>query len=177
MKNLWLPTIPYSLIDCINRVALATGSMRYAAAGADADYNGHYITVEFNDYRKYWVAHYTWAGINRLARGSVQDCLRAGADEYRRGAKGCTVVAGNVPDEALEFATSLGYVEYSDEIRDAHNATWRDARFAEVNSAMRYERQLGCPAVGFLANSATLEEYQAKVDAFFAEQRTRRVAR
>jgi hypothetical protein len=176
--NLWLPTIPYSLIDCINRVAAAQGSPRYAMAASDADYNGHYVIVDQSPVRPGWRAHYTWAGINWLTRGAdVRHALRVAHDEYKRGAKGATVLAAAIPEDAVDFARSLGYVDYSEEIGAAHYATWKDARFEEVGSAMRYERQLGCPAVGFLANSKTLEEYKAKVDAFFQEQRARRVAR
>ena len=43
---------PYSLIDAVNRVSLATGSIYSAMASHGADYNGHYVSVYFNDYRE-----------------------------------------------------------------------------------------------------------------------------
>lgn len=171
--NLWLPTIPMTLIDAINRAAAAQGSFRYAMAASDADYNGHYVIVD-QGLRPGWRAHYMWGGIQWLTRGAtVEHALRVGLDEHKRGAKGCTVVAHNVPDEAVEYARSIGYVDLSDEIAAAHHASYRDARFDEIGSAMLYERQLGCPAVGFLANSTTVEEYKAKVDAFVAARKRR----
>lgn len=39
----FMPVKPYSIIDQINRIAAATGSVSNAIASANADYNGHYI--------------------------------------------------------------------------------------------------------------------------------------
>jgi hypothetical protein len=175
--NFWLPTRPYSLIEAINRMSAATGSPRYAELAANSDYNGHSVTVGFNDYRKYWVAEYTWAGRVVLCRGSFEDCVRAAKAEHDRGAKGSVVRVRNVPADQIALVESLGFVAWSENAEKAHVATFRDARYDEINGAMAYERQLGCPAVGFLANSATLEEYNAKCDAFFAERRAARGTR
>src|SRR5215470_7087423 len=49
----WLPTRPYTLVDAVNRCAAATGSVRYAMLAADANYNGHHVTVTYNNYRDY----------------------------------------------------------------------------------------------------------------------------
>ena len=73
-RKFWIPTRPYSLIDAINRMAAATGSPRYAELATYADYNGHYVTVSFNEYRRYWVAEYTWAGRVVIGRGTLADC-------------------------------------------------------------------------------------------------------
>lgn len=59
MATYWFPTRPYSLIDAVNRMAAATGSCRYAQLSHYADYNGHHVTVTFNDYRRYWVTQST----------------------------------------------------------------------------------------------------------------------
>ena len=170
---MWLPTRPYSLIDAINRVWLATGSMRNVAIGSDADYNGHYVSVAFNTYRQYWVAEYFWAGRIVVGRGSFENCIIAAKAEFDRGALGATVVVTGVEDDKVEWMTTLGFVPYSPDIAAAHFTSFSDLRYAEINSAMTFERQLGCPAVGLLANSATIDEYNAKADAFFAERKAR----
>lgn len=167
----WLPTRPYNIIAAINRVAAATGSPRYAQAAHGADYNGHHVTVYFNDYRKYWLAEYTWAGRQVLARGGLESCLKAAKAEYDRGALGASVAVtvDNEADAAL--CQAMGFLPWSKEIEAAHDATWRTELHGEVNMALRYEQQVGIPATGFLANSKTMAEYKAKIDAFSAERR------
>jgi hypothetical protein len=172
-NNYWLPTRPYSLIDAINRTALAQGSLAYASTFGDADYNGHYVTVEFNNYRQHWVARYTWAGIHWLARGSFRDCVLAAKREFDRGALGATVLVAGVPEEETEWLAGLGFVPHNEEIAEAHYRSFADARYQEINHARYLERSLGAPAIGLLANSKTVEEYRAKLDAFFAERTTR----
>jgi hypothetical protein len=173
-KLYWLPTIACSLIDTINRVALAQGSVRYAQLGADADYNGHHVRVWWNDYKGYWIAEYTWAGRQVLARGSFRECLRAAKREYERGAKGSTVLVDPRDWEQEKEALEAGFQPYSEEIAKAHSKSYQDARFEEVTNAFWYEKHFGVPAVAYLANSATVEEYKAKVDACLAEQRAAR---
>lgn len=167
----WIPTRPYNLIGAINRMAAATGSMRYAQLAADADYNGHHVTVSFNDYRGYWIAEYFWAGRNVLARGELSHCLRAAKEEHDRGALGSTVVVTVSTDEDAAEVMAAGFAPYDKESEAAHFAAWKDARFAEINGAMDYERHGLAPAVGFLANSATVEEYEAKLETFFAQRK------
>jgi hypothetical protein len=172
----WLPTRPFGVIDAINRMGLATGSMRSAMLGSHADYNGHRVEVSFNTYRNYWTAHYMWAGIVWIARGSLAECLAAATREYDRGALGAEVLV-EVRDEAeLAECIAAGYQHCSEDIRKAHAATWCTELHGEVCQAMNYERQLGIPAVGFLANSTTVAEYEAKIDAFVAERSARRQA-
>lgn len=83
-----LPVRPYSPIDAHNRAAAAKGSPRYAQLTAHADYNGHHVSLAWNDHRQYYVAEYYWAGRVVLARGRFADCLRAVLQEYDRGALG-----------------------------------------------------------------------------------------
>lgn len=87
-----IPTRPYSPIDAHNRRAAAVGSPRYAAAASNANYNGHRVSVTWNDYRGYYIAEYYWAGRVVLARGSFEQCLRAAVEEHNRGALGSSVV-------------------------------------------------------------------------------------
>ncbi len=173
-RSFWLPTIPCTLIETINRMAAATGSMRYASLASHADYNGHYVTVSFNEYRGYWVTRYTWMGDVVLARGDLSRCLQAAKDKYSRGAKGSTVVVKARNDEDAAIIAAAGFAPWSDEIAKAHYASYTDARFAEVNSAMNYEKHGLAPAVGFLANSKTIEEYNEKLESFFAERKAAR---
>lgn len=173
-KGYWLPTIPYNVIDAVNRVSLATGSCGGAMAGANANYNGHYVTVSYNDYRRYWVTEYFWAGRVVLARGTLEQCLAAAKGEYSRGALGTTVTMTSPVTEEQEAACiAAGFQPYSEEIDRAHVATWRTPLHDEVNLAIDLQRHGLSPAVGFLCNSATVEEYRAKLDAYREERRNR----
>ena len=85
-----LPIRPYSPLDAHNRRAAAVGSPERALGAAHADYNGHHVILSWNDYRKYYVAEYTWAGRVVIARGSFDTCLAATLAEYNRGALGAS---------------------------------------------------------------------------------------
>lgn len=87
----YVPTRPYTPIDALNQRAAAVGSPRYAQLASHADYNGHRVTVAFNDHRGYYTAEYVWAGRVVLARGSFAQCLAAALAEQARGALGGTV--------------------------------------------------------------------------------------
>ena len=181
MIQKFLVTRPYSVIDAINRMAAATGSMRYASATSHADYNGHRITVSWNNYRGYWIAEYFWAGRVVLARGTLADCLQAAKSEYERGALGASVTASFAPradsigdrlpteseEDFTRLCAELGFV-------DADDMSWRTPMHDLVGDAMGWERHGLAPAVGYLANSTSVEEYKAKLDAFFAERKAQR---
>ncbi len=170
----WLPTKPYTLIDAINRSALATGSTRSAMLGKDSDYNGHHVTVSFNDYRRYWVAEYFWAGRCVVARGSFEDVVKAAVAFHAVQGRGGEVVLTVRDESEASIACSLGFVVCTEETQAAHRATYADARFGEINGAFDYERHGLAPAVGMLANSATVEEYEAKIERHFAERKAAR---
>lgn len=89
-----IPEIPYSPIDALNRRAAALGSPGYAQVTHYADYNGHRVSVCWNDYRGYYIAEYWYGGRVVLARGRFLDVMRAAIQEYRRGALGCAVSVG-----------------------------------------------------------------------------------
>jgi hypothetical protein len=86
-----LPVRPYSPIDALNRKAAALGSAGYARATHRADYNGHHVTVSWNDYRKYYVARYRWSGDVVIARGTAEACVAAAIANYNQGALGASV--------------------------------------------------------------------------------------
>ena len=171
MTSLWLKTRPYTLIDAINRKAAATGSERYARLSADAEYNGNHVSVAWNEYRRYWVAEYWWAGRIVLARGSFDQCLRAAKDEYDRGALGATVLVSASTLEEVAFARSLGFETYSKEIADSWYVSWADDRYAEVEFAMRWEAQFGVPATKILLESSTVEEFHERIHSYRREVR------
>jgi len=80
---------PLSLIDAINRSAAATGSIGYAMAAADADYNGHPLSLYWNDYRGYYVLEYYWGERVVLHRGAdFAAALAAGKRELARQGRG-----------------------------------------------------------------------------------------
>jgi hypothetical protein len=184
----WLPTRPYNVIAAINRMAAATGSCQYAMSTANADYNGHSVSIDWNHYRGYWIARYTWAGTIVIARGRLVDCLRTGKAEYDRGALGAEVMVrypkpSNVPgdhepsetvEEFAKLCAEEGYTNENELSPEAHDATWRTPLHALVNDAMSYQRYGLAPAVGFLANSKTVEEYEAKLKAHFDERKAMR---
>lgn len=69
-----------------------------------ANYNGHHVTVSWNDYRNYYVCRYTWAGDVVLARGSAETCIKAAVTEYNRGALGASVDVSLLGEDAARVA-------------------------------------------------------------------------
>ena len=165
--SLWLKTRPYTLIDAVNRKAAALGAPRYAQQATYADYNGHHVTVSWNTYRRYWVAEYFWAGRVVLARGTLVDCLAAAKREYDRGALGAAVVVtGLTAPEQVAAAAALGFEAYTPAISQAWYESWADARYAEIEFAMRWEAQFGVPAVALLLQARDVAEYHALRDGY-----------
>lgn len=167
MRTFYLPTRPYSVIDCINRVSLATGSIGNAERGADVDYNGHHVYfVEPNQFKRYWTCGYTWAGSHTIGRGSLAECLEAAKREYDRGALGASASLTVESDEDAATCIAAGFKEGKDD-----TSSWFGPMHAEVWSAKRYTEQCGVSATSFLANSKTVEEYKEKLEAALAERR------
>ena len=91
-----LPQIPLTEVDRVNRRAAATGSVGYAMATGDADYNGHPVTVSFKPHAvggPRWTAEYYCGGRVVLSRGTFGHCIDRACREYDRGHRGATVVA------------------------------------------------------------------------------------
>jgi len=175
----WLPTRPYSLIDAINRRSLATGSVRSAAAGHTADYNGHRVCfIEPNKFKRYWHCSYTWAGIHTIGRGTLDACLAAAEREYDRGALGAdAIVEVTTPEDAATVEARGRWVPYTEESAEAHYRSFADARYDRINEARDLEKWGIVPgAVGLLANSDTVEEFQAELDDYTEKEKARRQA-
>jgi len=102
-----LPRKPLSAIDVENRRACATGSMRYAALTENADYNGHALRVDWNDYRGYYVCEYFWAGRVVIARGDCEYVLREAVKEFARQGRGASLHVAVKPEHAA-VAEELG---------------------------------------------------------------------
>lgn len=179
MVDMYLPTIPYTVIDNVNRAAAATGSINYAYAASEADYNGHRVTVSFNDFRKYFITQYFWGERVVLCRGTLAECLRSGAEYYKRGSKG-SCVRVNVPDDKwtakdTEKALELGYKPWSQDIEAEDNAKWYTPLHSLAGRAVDLDRR-GIPAIHILVTSSSAEEYEARLDEHYAKVREARGA-
>jgi hypothetical protein len=130
----WLPTRPYNLVAAANRIAAATGSVRYAQLSAHADYNGHSVIMTLT-FHGYWRCGYTWGEQVVLARGSIEQCLRAGAEEYHRGALGAVVRTPELTEDESKVALSLGYIPHTAEGEAAWNDLWYTDLHALVGEA------------------------------------------
>ena len=156
--TLELPTRPYDIIGALNRAWLAQGSIRTAMLAADADYNGHAVYVEFNEYRQYWVARYTWAGHIVLARGTFGECLRAAKREYDRGALGARVTAYPRTEAEIAEATALGFTPVAHGVDPA----WMTWKHRLVGDAIAWERHFGGGATAALIAATSPEDYEAR---------------
>jgi hypothetical protein len=117
----WLPTRPYSLVDAVNRCAAATGRVRYAQQAADAGYNGHSVTVAYNNSRNY----------------CMETALRAGRYEYDLGHRGTRVTTCDLTPGEAQVGLALGYVPWSPEGEEAWNALWYTELHDCVGEALR----------------------------------------
>lgn len=120
----WIPTRPFTLVDAVNRMAIATGSIGYAMKAADASYNGHTVTVVYNSYRGYSICEHYWGERVVHWRGSMEDALRAGRREYDLDHRGTKVITDNLTPDEAKLALSLGYMPWTQEGEDAWTALW-----------------------------------------------------
>lgn len=169
-----LPVRPYSPIDALNRSAAALGSPRYGAAAAHADYNGHHVSLSWNDYRSYYVAEYYWAGRMVIARGRFADCLRAVLAEYNRGALGASASVSPRPDDTeaialCEATPDLAPGAVAGEWMEGNRPAWYTWRHeCAAASARDYANPRGLVMVfdwDVMQASATREEYETALRA------------
>jgi hypothetical protein len=141
-----LPVRPYSPIDAHNRMAAALGSPRMASSTHYADYNGHHVTLSWNDYRGYYVAEYFWGGRVVIARGTFSSCLDAVLQEYNRGALGASATIAIRADdtESLamikirpEIVAGSLWVSNADGTRDLSRGQWWTWRHQVASESAR----------------------------------------
>ena len=134
----YLPTKPYSVVDAINRVAAATGSVGYARGSANANYNGHYINLSWNDYRGYYVAEHYWG--ERVVHARSADpvaAVRAAVCEYQAQGRGASLHA-SVRSEHADAVRALDLLIEGTEPSDY--GPWYTWRHKLVGDAMSWER-------------------------------------
>lgn len=162
----YVPTRPYSPIDALNRRAAAVGSPGYAEKAANADYNGHRITVGWNEYRGYYIAQYWWAGRHVLRRGKFQDCLDAALREHNRGALGSSIIVCPRPDDAEAIAICETHEALLAKEPPQDWLTWRHKCAAE---SVRDSANPGMMRLHFdwplMQEAASEEEYRAALTA------------
>ncbi len=158
----WIPTRPYTLVDAVNRSAAATGSVRYAKLSADASYNGHRVSVTYNDYRDYCICEHFWGGRVVHTRGSMASALRAGRYEYDLGHRGTRVATCDLtPDEAT-IALGLGYIPWSKDAEEAWDALWYTDLHGCVGEAIGDARYFGADTVHLLLQAGSVADYHER---------------
>ncbi len=159
-----------SLVDAVNAACAAQGSFRFAMGAAHANYNGHQVGVDWNDYRGYWIAEYFYGGRNVLARSSsFAQALDAAFEEFNKGASFASINAQPKTQEEIDLCIARGMT-----LRDPD--WWKKpsdptSLFSYIGDAIRNEKTFGVPATSLLVQSKTVAEYQAKLDAYFGRNR------
>jgi hypothetical protein len=165
----WLPTRPYSLIDAVNRAAVATGSVRYARQAADAGYNGHSVTVTYNAYRDYCICEHYWGGRVVHVRGSMEAALRAGRSEYDLGHRGTGVTTCELTPGEAQVALSLGYIPWSAEGEEAWKGLWYTELHSCVGEALG-DRRYGYDTTHLLLQASSRIDYHERKERSLADQ-------
>lgn len=153
-----IPTRPYTPIDAHNRAAAAHGSPRYAQLTSHADYNGHHVTLSWNDYRQYYVAEYFWAGRVVIGRGDFASCLDAVLCEHARGALGAsaTIMVKADDQEALDLVRGKPEIcagsiwgDAPGGMRELSNGSWWTWRHDVGRESARDMANPRCPVLIF----------------------------
>ena len=166
----WLPTRPYTLVDAINRAAAATGSVRYARLSADASYNGHSVTVTYNDYRDYCICEHFWGGRVVHARGSMDAALRSGRREYDLGHRGTSIATCDLTPDEAKVALGIGYIPWSQEAEAAWEALWYTELHACVGEALGDARTFGSDTAHLLLLAGNKIDYRERKQRTHADQ-------
>lgn len=132
-----IPTKPYSLVDAINRCAAATGSVGYAMATADSDYNGHRLGLYWNDYRRYYVCDYHWGERIVITRNEdFAQALAASKREFARQGRGASLIISARPEDAH---VAQADADLTPGAGMGTPAFW-DWKFWEVGMAVKFNR-------------------------------------
>lgn len=174
----YIPTKPYTIVDAINRRACAEGSMRYAQLTSNASYNGHALSLTWNDYRGYYVGQYYWGERVVFARSAdFATALAATKREFERQGRGasCCVTVGYEPEWSRSkwttdhnFAADCAVGRADDVLREGTEPTplpfmtdWKWGRLQHAFLAERFTP--GTAATSHLIRCETEEEYLQKV--------------
>jgi hypothetical protein len=136
LKTFHLPTKPYDIIAAVNRAAAATGYVGYALRASSASYNGHGLTLAWNDYRAYWVGGYTWSGWQVIVRSeSFADALQACKEFYAKDGLGASlaVYVTRGEDEAI-IRADADFIEGKEEAAQMPWITWK---FGRTHASLR----------------------------------------
>lgn len=166
----WIPTRPYTLVDAVNRAAAATGSIHYAKLAADASYNGHSVTVSYNDYRDWCICEHFWGERVVHCRGSMAAALRAGRYEYDLGHRGTTVRTCDLTPEEAAIALALGYMPWTEEAEAAWDALWYTDLHGCVGEALGDARHLGHDTVHLLLLAIDKIDYHERKERLHADR-------
>lgn len=173
MKNFWMPTKPLSVIDLINRKCLATGSISNAQRGSDADYNGHAVIVNYNSYRKYYIAEYFWAGRRVLARGTIRECILPSIEFYKQDGRGAQLTIFPVTDEDVKVCESFDLLqEFSETSSKAHRDSWWTWKHERVSYALDLYKRWGVP-FKLLLDAQSSEDWDSSVDNLLYPRKSR----
>ncbi len=134
--HFFLPTKPYDIIAAINRAAAATGSVEFASRAAHASYNGHYVTLAWNDYRQYWVGGFTWSGWQVIVRSAdLAEAVRGCKEFYDKDGLGAKLAVCVTREE--DIALLRADPAFTEGEEDFANLPWRNWKYAMVNAALR----------------------------------------
>lgn len=160
-------TKPYSIVDAINRMAAATGSVIGAMRTAHADFNGHHLSLYWNDYRGYYVLDYQWGERVVLYRGTdFAQGLATALREFGRQGRGATLRV--LPDTNADIALCRANAALYE--GEEQRPDWMDWRYDQVSAALRSMQQFGLP-LALLIDAKSKEEYDAAVKQWYAANR------
>lgn len=165
-----LPLKPYSVTDAINRSAVATGSPRMAQEGESSNYNGHHLTLDWNEFRGYYIVQYWWAGRRVLTRTAdfqaALQCLKSNYNSQGRGAS-ATIAPHTEDDLAICQADPDLLTSQQAEAKQNEWYTWKHG---EAGWYVQFYAKQGIP-VSYLLEATSKEDYEARIKAHWAARR------
>jgi hypothetical protein len=173
--NYQLPTKPYSLVDAYNRARAATDSPHYA------DYNGHALTLAWNEFRGYYVLYYFWTERVILRRESdFRRALDVAKEEYAREGRGASLfVAPRTEDRPLAAADAdlVPFTGHPKPDDPSPYFGWPDPawKYTALPEVLFYEKHAGLDGTWFqaLREASSPEEWKTKVESLCRASRPR----
>ena len=143
MPTLYMPTIPLTPLDLINRRDAATGSPARAHASSAADYNGHHVSIQYLPDAftgPKWVASYYWGERVYLGRGTLPRCIGATRGYYDSGPRGAGAQlttsehAPETVDAQVGLAELLGFHKRDES--NGRRGPWREPWWTGAHAAV-----------------------------------------